>query len=553
MRYDMHNNKSRRRFIRTGLMGAAAASVAPSFTSLHSGNSFLSNEVRFLPVPHRLMPTYDFVYASDEKGDPFKSPIHMTRDGIIIPETMGDRKFGVHTRWYVEGFGFTFLAADNGGAFYNRRSMEKLYNLNYEFARTKVHQNRTAKSRYEREGTKFSTVVQHLVALSEELLDDAKKAMGDADKCGTIANKSLRYGLLVGEKIELEKAQSDLKRNGYRNDCAFGCETRQYIWARSEELMKRFVELFNFATITHYVWDSWYELFEPREGVYNWGIKDNIVRWLMEHNITAQGRPLFWFHPWVTPDWLEKKNFSELKQYMESHARNLVNHYGDKVLEWEVFNEYHDWANVHNHTPEQTIELVRFACDQTTAANPKVVKILNNCSLWAEYAATGRSSHGEVDRPLRSPRKFIEELEEAQVDYDVIGLQLYFPYRDLSEIVRMVEKFAVFGKPIYITEIGASSGPTQETIMNNQMGLPTGPFAWHRHWDDDLQSTWMEQMYTIFYSKPYIKAINWYDFADFRTFIPNGGLIRENATPKMSYERLKKLLGEWGQLPGMTS
>ena len=26
---------------------------------------------------------------------------------------------------------------------------------------------------------------------------------------------------------------------------------------------------------------------------------------------------------------------------------------------WEVVNEYHDWANLFNHTPEQTIEIER--------------------------------------------------------------------------------------------------------------------------------------------------------------------------------------------------
>ena len=72
----------------------------------------------------------------------------------------------------------------------------------------------------------------------------------------------------------------------------FGCETRQFVWAKHEDFTKRFAELFNFATITHYVWDTWYELFEPSEGVYNWGIKDNIVNWLMRNGITIQGRPL---------------------------------------------------------------------------------------------------------------------------------------------------------------------------------------------------------------------------------------------------------------------
>ena len=123
----------------------------------------------------------------------------------------------------------------------------------------------------------------------------------------------------AGEKIELEKARNDIARMSVPVKKSFGCESRQFVWAKSEPFIERFAELFNFATITHYVWDSWYELFEPREGRYNWGIKDDAVRWLAEHDITIEGRPLFWFHPTVTPEWLKNKSFADLKSYVEKH------------------------------------------------------------------------------------------------------------------------------------------------------------------------------------------------------------------------------------------
>src|SRR5690606_5715656 len=119
--------------------------------------------------------------------------------------------------------------------------------------------------------------------------------------------------------------------------------------------------------------DTWYEVFEPREGEYRWGIKDNIVDWLTEAGITIEGRPLFWFHSWVTPDWLRAKNFDDLKRYAERHIENVVGHYGDRIHHWEVVNEYHDWANVHEHTRDETIEFVRLACEKTHDVNPNVV------------------------------------------------------------------------------------------------------------------------------------------------------------------------------------
>jgi hypothetical protein len=156
----------------------------------------------------------------------------------------------------------------------------------------------------------------------------------------------------------------------------------------------------------------------------------------------------------------------------------------------------------------------------------------------------------DATRPLRSARKFMQDITDAGVDYDVLGIQIYFPQRDLSDIVRLLERLAKIGKPITITEIGASSNLIAQSNTGAITSSSTEPYAWHRHWDEELQADWLEQVYTVFYSKPYIKTINWYDFSDFRPFIVNGGLVREDSTPKRSHERLKQLLASWNMLPG---
>jgi len=546
-------NVTRRHFLKSSALGTAALAASPLLTGWTSIFPQTQRELLFQIYPHPWMSEPQYLYATDQHHDPFKSSIQLGADGVVVPEDFGDRRFAVNAQWFVQGFGMINLCADNGGEFYTLKDLARnsKLNLNYEFARSRVMRNREVRSRYRKAGARFSTEVQHLVDLSEELFEAASKKRGDGEACADLADKGLSYALWAGEKIELEKARQDIERLKRQDTFYFGCETRQYIWAKSEDLTKRFVELFNFATLTHYVWDTWYPLFEPQEGVYNWGVKDDIVRWLEANNITIQGRPLFWFHRIVTPDWLKNKNFDELKLYVEKHARDLVNHYGDKIRQWSVVNEYHDWANVHNHTPEQITEITRLACDTVKDTDPNVLRIINNCCPWAEYAAFGKVNRTEqAQRPLRSPRKFVADLLDAGVDFEVLGIQIYFARRDLSDIVRLLERMETFGKPIYITEIGATSGPTAETVFNRQRGIPDGPYEWHRHWDEQLQADWLEQVYTLYYSRPTIKAINWYDFSDFRPFIVNGGLVREDSSPKRSYDRLKGLLKSWNRLPG---
>jgi GH35 family endo-1,4-beta-xylanase len=545
----MMENLSRRQFLRTGALGAAAVAGSHFITPLSPLILRSPEEAVFRAYPPARMPAMSWAYASDEHEDPFKSSVSAGREGIVVPNDIGKKKFSVNTRWLVEGFGYLWLAADNDGEYYDLGGMESRLNLNYEIARSRVGRNHRVLTRYRKEGTQFSSEVIHLMALAEELLRDAEKKSTDGEQAARLADRSLLYALQVGERIELEKAVSDISLMKRREPVWIGCETRQYVWAKSEEFTKRFVELFNFATVTHYVSDTWYELFEPVEGSYNWGIKDDIVKWLSPHNVRLEGRPLFWFNPSVTPDWLKGKTVDQLKGYIERHTHDLVTHYGDTVREWEVFNEYHDFSNVHNHTPEQITELVRLALDKTKDVKPDAVRILNNCYPFGEYVARGRMAGMDATRPLRTVRKYLQDLGDAGVDYDVLGIQIYFPQRDLSDIVRLLERLSAFGKPVYITEFGASSGLPVPGSPGALEGRGEEPYSWRRPWDEDLQADWLEQMYTVCYSKPFIKAINWYDFSDFRPYIVNGGLVREDASTKQSFQRLKSLLASWKRLP----
>lgn len=538
---------SRRNLIKTGLAGTAAMALGPGRTWANILRR-PPDELLLTPYPHPAMPAVTFAYATDPEGNPFRT-LPVDHGAIRVPPDMADRRFGVNARWYVEGFGFVWLEADNGGRHFSLdEGANDQLNLNYEFARSRVDRNRGRLARFRNEGATFSAEVNHLHDLSEELLESAARQTAALERAG-YADKSLLYALLSAERIELEKARHDIQLQNRTDHVYFGCETRQFVWAKSDPFVETFSEVFNYATVTHYVWDSWYEVFEPVEGKHRWGIKDNIVDWLTENDITIEGRPLFWFHGVVTPDWLKEKSFDELKQYVERHTEALVSHYGDKVSHWEVVNEYHDWANIHHHTPEQITEITRLACEKTHEVNPDIVRIINNCCPFGTYASYRYNSEGPADRPLRTPHQFVRDIVDAGVPFEVVGVQMYFPERDLQEIIRLIERFEEFGKPVHITEIGTTSGPTRGDVLSGKSEIQDHLYEWRRPWDEELQADWLEELYTLFYSKPWIEAINWYDFADFRTFIPNGGLVREDLSKKRSYDRLKNLLGRWERLP----
>ena len=65
--------------------------------------------------------------------------------------------------------------------------------------------------------------------------------------------------------------------------------------------------------------------------------------------------------------------------------------------------------------------------------------------------------------------------------------------------------------------------------------------TWHNEFSESVQADWVEAVYTIAYSKPWVEAISYWDF--------NGkghdGFVQEDGTPRESYRRLKNLRGKW--------
>lgn len=495
---------------------------------------------------------HNFAYASDVNWDPFLSNIAVTDDGVRISDTAGRQKFGINVRWNVEGYGYLYVTADNGGEGYELPAAGKTatLNLNYELARSRVARNRKRASLFTREGLKASRESQAFLNLAEEYLADAEKSSPGGERHGELAQRALYYALWASEKIELEKARADIARGVAHPYFFIGCDVRSFFHMDVELFLSLFTELFNYATITHYLISGALGDFEAEEGKKSFEVRTLVCQELRRRGIVVEGRPLFWPYKTTTPDWLRKKSYDHLLKYVERHAREVVKHYGEEMYAWEVVNELHDWANECQLNPDQLVEVTRLACDASKAANPKVRRLINNCCLFGDYVQKRKWTDLDAKYPQRTPYQFVKQLADAGVDFDITGVQMYFPERDLSDTMILIERFRDFGRPVQLTEVGASSGPTDLSILQGRLTLPTAPYSWHRPWDEELQADWAEGLYTLAYSKPYIEAVNWYDFVDPHFFIPTGGLLRSvRGEKKASFDRLKKLTAPWKKLP----
>ncbi len=554
----------RRTFLKTSALAGTGLALAPSafgaptiLTPRRTRRRTAAGTLAFRPTyvqdgvgPHLL----DWAYASDAKWDAFHSNITASLDtGVVISDAEGQERFGINVRWNVEGFGYTFITADNGGEFYALppEGQTRELNLNVELAKSRVLRNRRRLAQHAQGDWQPLRETQGFFDLSEGYFEDAQKATDEASR-GALAQQALRYALWGGEMMELDQARHAIAQRGPRPDFFFGCDARAFYQMDPDVFMDAFTELFDYATITHYIITrtSGMPDFEPAEGDKRFDTREVLLERLRRHDIAVEGRPLFWPYKTVTPDWLRHMKYDDLKRYVERHVREVVGHYGERMYAWEVVNEFHDWANEVQITPDQAVELTKLACDVAKDTNPNVHRLINNCCPFAEYVQLKKWNELDAIYPQRTPWEFMRDLDDADVDFTITGQQMYYPYRDLQDIVMLVERFEGFGRPVQLTEVGASSGPSRRSVDDGSLDFPTEPYPWHRPWDEELQADWMEGLYTLAYSKPWMEAVNWYDFLDGQAWIKNGGLVRDaQGERKPVFHRLKALQEGWNVRP----
>lgn len=500
------------------------------------------------PGPH----LSGLVYLCDADGDAFASGVKLRREGVVVPDAPRPARFSVHARWNVEGYGYVFLAADNEGEGYPRGDARRL-SLNRELARSRVAANRLRMTALSGDGWTPPREATEPADRAATLLVEAERATGT--RRATLFQESLRDALVSGDALELARVRHDAARRGPRDDFHFGCDGRGIFQMDRELFLDRFSAAFDYATVTHYLAGDVHN-FEREEGALRFAERDQAVDALRARGCIVEGRPLFWSHAWVTPAWLREKTYPQILRYLERHVREVVGHYGSRLAVWEVVNELHDWANELGLDREQTVEIASRACGWAREVNPGIKLLVNNCCLFGDYvqfAGPGVAGIGDAKPPdRRTPYRFVRDLVEAGVDFDIVGLQVYYGHRSPQDLIRLLERFQCLGKTIHLTEVGAVSRGLSRDFSQPEADPANEPCEWRRYWDEELQADWMEYCFAWAYGNPRVEAASWYDFVDPHAYLRHGGMLRSPAgEPKAAYDRLRALRRHWTSRPAV--
>jgi len=442
----------------------------------------------------------------------------------------------------VRGFGRLYAYADNAGQYYapGKLSGREII-FNYECARSRAAFVRRYIEAARRDGVPFGPATRDRLERGEAALSRAMAARSTAEIVGH-SNDSLAETMWAGEMAALERAGHRIRRQGPRPGFLFG--SNAFSFARSETYARHYAALMNYATLPFYQVEV-----EKTEGRRDFSRPAGILEKMAGTNIVPKGHPLMFFHRYALPEFMKAKSWEQMRQSHRDYILDAVLRFRSRIHTWEIINEAHDWANDLNLSQEQLVEMTRFAAETTRLADPTAYRIVNSHNIWGEYVASRRTYTAPSNRSLWTPLDYVRAIEEARVPYEAVGLQLYNPGRDMLEIERQIERFFAFGKPVHITEIGIPSSSKLDRVGGVNPPTASITFAsrnvWHgTEWTEEVQADWVEQFYTICYSKPQIEAISWWSFSD-PAAIPYCGLLHPDFSPKQSYQRLATLFSAW--------
>lgn len=517
----------RRPFLRYTATTALAAS------SLGHANQLLASPPPL--VLHAYLPNGDplpefelnRLYFLDLNDEPIPHPDRTVEDGTLTSQPP-PFPFAIALQLPIEGFGDVTLYADNQGRGFTPSDFPLV--LNGAFARDRIHRVSQACDRWQQQGYRMPQRVRDRLDRAQAYLTQAERST-DLSTQIPLWNNALAEGLWAGEAAALSRAGQRIARTPPRQGFKLGCNAFGHP-GLGADYDRHFEALFTTATVPFY-----WKPFEPQRGQPNYTEVDTQVSWLQQSGIAPKGHPLTWFHEVSVPDWVSPLPYEQVKAALHQRIVEITRRYGSRIPTYDVINEAHivPWGNELGYNQEQFLDLTRMSCDAAREGYPAVMRVINSCCLWARNVAI-------YGLPQQSPLSYLKACLAANIDFEIIGLQLYYPDQDMFEIDRMLDRFTALGKPIHITEMSCSSSTGIDE--NSQLGDAQG--LWHAPWSEAVQAGWVEQIYTLAYSKPAIETVSWWDLSDQAVFWPFGGLLDSDNQPKAAYYRLQGLRKAWG-------
>jgi hypothetical protein len=353
-----------------------------------------------------------------------------------------------------------------------------------------------------------------------------------------LADRALAMAVDASEELAAFHADLLIQRrraNGAVAKHVIGCRIDPSV--QNEKYRQTLAGGFDYAVLPM----TWRQM-EPAEHKFDTAAVDDWVELLGKKRLPIIAGPLIQLDEAHLPDWMFiwEHDFDSLRELAYEYVQKIVQRYRKAVSMWNVVAGLP--ANgAFSLSFEQVIELTRLLVSQVKALLPNARTLVTITQPFGEYHAKKQASV--------PPMAYAEMVAQAGINFDAFGVEIEMGVpapgrftRDLFQLSCMLDKFSTLGRPLFVTAIGAPGQPTADPGDASEGRLdPSAGGRWHRPWDPELQAEWMEAVYHLALSKPYVESICWSELADIRPNLPGGGLLDDVLRPKPAFEKLQAM------------
>ena len=454
------------------------------------------------------------------------------RDGLLTINRKDDHATGIALLWDCGPLGAFHLETTR------LPHREKPYNLNVELARSRLMKimqkqedwNLFDFPKAERFSQQFHT--------AQMLFADALGHLANGAEASSLADQSLTLALDLSEELSHFHGELLLNRRRASNSFVkhiFGCRVDYAV--KNERYREIAASQFDYVVLPL----SWKRL-QPQEHSFDTAAVDEWVEFLSRKRVPTIAGPLIRLDQKNVPDWMViwEHDFDMLREMAYEYVQKTVSRYRRAISAWNVAAALQTNA-AFTLTFEQIVELTRMLVQQIKTLIPTARTMITIAHPFGEY-----HSHSRAAVP---PMLYAEMLAQSGINFEAFALEIEMGVpapgmfmRDLFQISSLLDKFSTLGRPVFVTAVAAPSRATADPGDTSEGKLdPSLGGRWRRPWDPQLQAEWMEAVYQVALSKPFVEAVAWSNLADLRQTIPGGGLLDDVMQPKPSFTKLQQM------------
>lgn len=415
---------------------------------------------------------------------------------------------------------------------------EKPYNLNVELARFRLMKIVQKQEDWNLFDFPRAEKFQQKFREAQGLLAEALGKLDDAPAAAVLADDALSRAVDLSEQLAQFHGELLLNRRKAGNSFVkhvIGCRVDSTI--RNERYRETATSHFDYAVLPI----GWKQV-QPQESEFQTGPVDEWIELLSRKRVPVIAGPLINLGEGHVPDWMFiwEHDFDTLRELAYEYVQKIVHRYRKAVAIWNVC------AGLQTNSSftlsfEQIIELTRLLVSQVKAILPASRTLITITQPFGESSAR---------RPTAvAPIMYAEMVGQAGINFEAYGLEIEMGVpapgmftRDLFQLSSLLDKFSTLGRPVFLTALSVPGRSTPDTNDKSEGKLnPSLAGRWHRPWDPQLQADWIQAVYELALSKPFVESIAWGNLADVNPTLPGGGLLDDMLKPKPAFTKLQDM------------